>query len=368
MKKSIVFLLALLMTAAQAVIKLVPALAFNAIVAVTFAMITQAPVVPILIVAQLIGVSLGYAKRKFFIFNTDNLALAGVLREIWIAQLMEKFYSNMAWMNRSQDMSEYVNNNVINLADAGSDPTVLVDNATYPVPTVERTDTALTLPLQVLDTYNDVIRNAQEKQLSYSKRESIIRGHRNTLAEKSAAIAGVNWAPAADGANTPVFATTGTTDAVRLRKALSLSDVAKMQKYFDTLKIPVNGRVMLLNPQHRMDLLNEDKALFKAFANLKAGEVLPLYGFDVYMTQLTATYNGSTGAKKALGAAAAGTDSEATMFWHEAEVMKAEGSVDMFFKYKDPEQRGDVLGFQKFFIARQIRSKYVGAAFSAITT
>ena len=50
------------------------------------------------------------------------------------------------------NMDEYVNNNVINLAEAGVDPDVLINNTTYPVPIQERTDTPLTLALDYFDT------------------------------------------------------------------------------------------------------------------------------------------------------------------------------------------------------------------------
>jgi hypothetical protein len=38
----------------------------------------------------------------------------------------------------------------------------------------------------------------------------------------------------------------------------------------------------------------------------------------------------------------------------------------MFVRYKDPEQRGDIVGFQMRFAALSIRGKYSGAIYSGV--
>lgn len=38
--------------------------------------------------------------------------------------------------------------------------------------------------------------------------------------------------------------------------------------------------------------------------------------------------------------------------------MRADGDIEVFAKYKDPGERGDVIGFQKRFTALPIRKKY----------
>lgn len=41
--------------------------------------------------------------------------------------------------------------------------------------------------------------------------------------------------------------------------------------------------------------------------------------------------------------------------------MKADGTIDMFARIDDPEERGTIVGFQKRFIAMPIRNKGIGA-------
>ena len=66
-------------------------------------------------------------------------------KQIWISMLMEGFYPSRTFLSRSVDMTAMVEYNKINLAEAGVDPEVLVDNTTFPVPTATRPDTALEL-------------------------------------------------------------------------------------------------------------------------------------------------------------------------------------------------------------------------------
>ena len=134
---------------------------------------------------------------------------------------------------------------------------------------------------------------------------------------------------------------------------------------FDKLKVPQTGRVLVLCPEHQEDLINADAQLFKAFANQRTGEILQLFGFDVYVSTLTATYNSTTAAKVNYGATAASTDSPSSLFYHENEVMRADGDTEMFSRLRDPEQDGDIVGFSKRFIGMPIRNKYIGSIYSA---
>lgn len=289
---------------------------------------------------------------------------AGLFKEIWISKVMENFYSNWDFLMRSEDMTSFVENNTINLAEAGVDPEVLVNNNTYPIEIVEQEDTALPIPLDYFDTKNTVVRNAEAVQLVYNKLELVVKKHRNSLSEKSAMRAAHAWAPVSDDDFTPVIAATGA-DRGDGTKALTLEDIATAQERLDNILCPQAGRVLLLSPKHRSDLLKADKTLFKQFTNLKKGEVLPLCGFDIMWSQLVPKYNKNTGVKVALGAAPAATDAAASMFWLDSEVMRADGTADMFSRLKDPEARGDIVGFQKRFVALPIRNKYIGAIYSA---
>lgn len=69
--------------------------------------------------------------------------------------------------------------------------------------------------------------------------------------------------------------------------------------------------------------------------------------------------------KKAYGAAVTeDTDTQASLMYCDTEVMRAMGTTEVFAKYKDPEQRGDILGYQQRFTALPIRGKYTAALYS----
>ena len=64
-------------------------------------------------------------------------------------------------------------------------------------------------------------------------------------------------------------------------------------------------------------------------------------------------------------AAAAGTDAVASIAFHKDEVMRAQGSQDLFLREKDPETRSDIMGFQMRGLSVPIRNKGIAAIYSA---
>lgn len=280
-------------------------------------------------------------------------------KQIWISMLMEGFYPNRTFLARSVDMTAMVEYNKINLAEAGVDPEVLVDNTTFPVPTASRSDTALELPLHTFDTKNTVVRNVEAMELAYDKMESVVRQHRNTLQAKTAAFAANNWAPQTNKELTPVRKTSGNTNKQGL-VALSFQDILDMDAWFRSKDIDPSTMVAVLNPYHLADLMAEDMKLYK---EMLTGN--KIFGFDLYTFSQLPYYNASTGAKVAFGTAAQNTDTQCSLFYCANEVMRADGDIDVFARYKDPEQRGDVIGFQKRFTALPIRNKYQAAIYSA---
>lgn len=291
-----------------------------------------------------------------------GVAMAGLQKEIWLKQLMMNFYPASGFLQHTTDMTAFVENNTINLADCGVDPEVIWNNTTYPVPMATRSDSPIAIPLDFADTKNTVIRNARKVESAFDQMEVTLIQHREALRiacgvkalhafAPSAGVTGKSYLLQATGATKP----DGT-------KALTLNDIIDADAWLNGINASVEGRVLTLSNAHKADLAKEDKALYKAFLNWKTGDVLPLLNFQLEQASVTATYS-SAGAKKAIGAAYAAGDSKATQFWLKSEVMRADGDVEMFERLKDPEQRGDIVGFQKRFIAMPIRNKAIGSIF-----
>ena len=118
--------------------------------------------------------------------------------------------------------------------------------------------------------------------------------------------------------------------------------------------------VAVLNPYHLADLMAEDMKLYK---EMLTGN--KIFGFDLYTFSQLPYYNATSGTKVAFGTAAQDTDTQCSLFYCANEVMRADGDIEVFARYKDPEQRGDLIGFQKRFTALPIRNKYQAAIYSA---
>lgn len=329
----------------------ITAILFNALVGVVLALFIGFSPLLGAIATNVLMIGLAVIKQFYTgkpIFY-KGLAFAGLLKEIWIGKLMENFYPDGSWLMESEDMTEFVNYNTINLADCGIDPVVMVNNTTYPIAIAERADGALELPLDYFDTENTVVRNAEGIQLAYNKLESVVRQHRNAIFKKNIQKAAHAYGPSANGAFKPV-----------LQIGASIIDaIIDAEAAFDALEVQADGRILVLSPLHKAMLKKENKVLFnEVFGQKGSGE---LYGFKVFTTTVTPVYDGTTKAKKAFGAAAAGGDLKSSLFYSKYEVMRADGEYDMFSRLKDPEARGDIIGFQKRFLAMPIRDKYIGA-------
>jgi hypothetical protein len=293
----------------------------------------------------------------------NGLLLAGVNKEIWTDKLKEKFYNGYEWLNGVDDWSEFVEYNTINFTVMGADPVVLKNNAVWPIVAAQRTDTNSTAVLATYDTTTTRVRNVEEIESSINKLESVVSQHRDALMQEIVTECLWNYSPATAVAG--AFAATGANRAAvigaqtTVATTLAIKDIARAQQELDNRRFPKKGRVIVLNPYHREDLLAQDVSLQKAFASLKTGEVLDLYGFKIYCEANTPLYTKSTLAKKAYAAAADNTnDCVASTIFIQGEVMKCMGDMEMFYKEKgiNPEQRADEVGFQMRFLGNTTRA------------
>lgn len=292
--------------------------------------------------------------------NLTGIVSAGLNKEIWLPEIMEGFYADDALLAEFVDLSAFVENDKINLAEAGVDPEVFVNSATD-IPYAQRTDVPSSLELDTLDTENTLLKAAEAVELSYDKRKSLVDSHTNALRMWFLTKILFNLAPATNTAWTPLLVTTGANDGTG-RKRMTFADVRRLKRAMDQQRIPAQGRVIALSSTHEEDLDLEDKDLFNRIMDKGM-----IYGFKVYSVadQDLPRYNSTTGAKVAWAAAASGTDSTASVVWHNREAFKCRGTAEMFTREKDPILRGDVVGFQQRALGGSKRNKGNGAIYSA---
>lgn len=297
--------------------------------------------------------------------DLSGCLMAGLNKEIWLAEIMEKFYPDWSFLSVVRDLSMFVENNTINLAEAGVDPNVLINNTTYPIPYAQRTDTPLTLQLDTFDTENTLIRNIEEIETSYDKLASVVAGHKNALLNKFAQKAAHAYAPNSNTTYTPVLPTSGSNE--QGFKKITLDDVLDLALAFDEIDAPDNNRILILHPKHARTLAKEDKVLFKQF--MEEGQGFTLFGFKVFKYSKTPVYNKVNGQKRAFGALPdPNVDTISSIAFVSTEVCKALGEFEMFAREKDPGERGDIIGFQMRALALPLRNKYIAAIYSAPAT
>ena len=313
-------------------------------------MLAGLPALPVLAGSIGTGTALSALKQP-------GVLMLGVQQELWTDILMEGFYPKDDFLSWSRDMSELVEFNTINLAEAGADPNLLIDNAVYPIAAATRTDVPKAIVLRTLDTDSTIVRNLEKMESSYAKMESVVRGHRNVLRKGGIQLAAHFWAPQANSTYTPVLAASG--DLVGGRRLLTFEDVLKIRSSIVMLDGDLDAFAVCLNPLHEADLMAQDMKLFKEI--IAMGKV---FGIKMFTNSQTPRFNAGTGAKVAYGAAPAVTDTIASFLWSKDEVMKADGTVDVFAKYNDPDQKGDVINFQKRFVALPFRNKMQAAIYS----
>jgi hypothetical protein len=281
-------------------------------------------------------------------------------KQIWISQIMEKFYPEASFLNYAKDMTENVDFDKINLADCGFDPNVLVNNTTYPIAVVQRDDTPLSIELDLFETENTLVRSPDAVELAYNKLESVIYGHRMALRSKTGQKAAHAFAPSSDTVNTPVLVTTGDNNSERFKRLIP-EDILRLKKKYDLLDVPYDNRYLVLDPNHVEDLILYDLKAFKDITDFKNGEPNRFAGFNILQYTKTPKYNVNTKVKLPWGALGDANTTFASFSFSSEEVMKADGTVNMFERVNDPELRATIVGFDKRFIALPIRNKAIGA-------
>lgn len=280
----------------------------------------------------------------------------GIHKEVWTGELVRKFTHEGTFLQAVPDYSRYVDNNVIHLVDAGAKPEVLINNTTYPIAIQELADSDIAIGLDKFQTKATPITDDELHAISYKKIEHVITSHRESLQETTGDKAIHAFAPAAPSAETPVLKSTG---AVRAngQKRLLVDDIIALKEELDKLKIPDRERNLVLSKSHVADLLMTDETFKAQYKDIRSGEVLDLFGFKLhsYINNPKYTIDGTTGAinKVAFGAALAGGEVDASVFFYGPHMFKCKGDAKRYYSEaeKDPEYQRNLVNFRLYFMA-----------------
>lgn len=283
--------------------------------------------------------------------NIEGPMLASAPLTIAFAKQIEEnlFPANEFYM-RSQDDSLWVNFNRVEYPVEGAKPGAQMNRTILPAPIQGREDDENSYNLEEFTTDPTLLKFSEELIVNYNKRESILRGHQETLDEKVANFFANIWYP--NGTDN-IVRTTGTTRAAASagasgnRKGIAKADLIKGIEILNRMNAPKKGRCLLIAPEHLSDLLSIDDFVHAdklgAKSNLTEGAIGRVLGLEVYERSYTAAYdNSGTPVKKALGAVGATADNAAALIWQENMVTRAKGGVEVFYQPRQVAYYGDL--------------------------
>lgn len=301
-------------------------------------------------------------------FMPANALHAGVLTEIWTGEMIKAFRTapeSLGWYDRIRSYDQYVENDVIHFTEIGGDPKVLVNNTTYPLNITSLDDADKPVSLDKFDTEATPVTDDELHAVSYDKMASVQERHREALKEKKREKAIHAIAPdKAEAGKAIVLRTTGEKDATTLRKRMVPADLIALKAAFDKMGTPAKDRILVLCSDHANDLLLVDQKFREQYnINQTEGKIARLYGFDIYEYNGTPFYT-SAGNKKAFGTTAAATDRQASVAFYCPGMMKANGSVKMYYSEaeKDPLYHRNLVNFRNWGICLPLKADKTRAA------
>lgn len=318
-----------------------------------FVSVAIAPMLGVAVLPMALGIVVVSATAQYFAPNLFKGALMeGLQTEVWVAGIKENPIPNHSFVAQSVDMSEYVENNKLHLAEAGIEPAVhenYFEGNEDPLPVANIEDIGNEVLLKTYSTEQTRHRQLQEVELQYDRRASIIKRHRISLAKNMGKRAAYAWSPQQDNEFNKVLNLKETDSIID-----GIIDIKAFLGDFDVL----DGINICLNSAHMARIRKEDKKLYKEILNEKV-----MYGLNVFQYSQNPLYT-SAGVKKPFGATAESGDKRASFVWVSDEVFRCFGDVEMYANLRDSGIQADTLSFAQRALTGAIRAKnpkYFGA-------
>jgi hypothetical protein len=341
----------------KVIVALISALAFNLIAGVTLA--TAAGINPALVVG---GLSVLSSAIKL----PSGIAPMAIQKEIWMNTIVEGLFADNSFLSKAFDADEFVvQGKTVHIPNAGAASGVVRNRSEFPATVAARTDIDLTFDLDEFTTNPVRIPNADTVELSYNKRESVVRQDRAALIANASEAILLKWMPLiANSVRTTGSAVTAhTPSATGNRKAFTKADVLAVATKFNAQDIPQEGRYMLVDAQMHEQLLNsltaQEAQAFHAGVDIKQGIIGKLYSFNIMMRSRVGRY-ATAGTVKDWSATGAATDNAAALAWYQNSVCRAKGEINVFDSESDPLYYGDIYSFLVRAGGRAMRNDVAG--------
>ncbi len=256
---------------------------------------------------------------------------------------------------------------LIHIPASDFEPDVLINNTTYPIALQDYTDDEIII---ALDKYQPKVTALSDDAVlgaTYDKIDTSTKSQVSAIGTSKYGKAIHALAPENNAALMPVVKTTGADDGTG-RKKLTKKDLVALKKKFDEAQIPLDGRRLVLCPDHISDILEVDQIFANQYYNYKDGQVANMYGFKVYENVANPYYAASTGIKKSYGSVVQPGDYMASVAFYDQNVAKKTGLTKQYFSAaKDnPTTQRNELGYRHYFIACPKQKRYIGAIISDV--
>lgn len=272
--------------------------------------------------------------------------MAGLQKEVWIGDIKEQPIPDSSFVMESTDMSQHVENNKLNLAEAGIEPGVHEDyfvGNENELPTATIADIPSEVVLRTYSTEQTRHRGLQDMELAYDKRKSVVNRHKNALVKKIADRAAHAWSPIADNQFNKII-TLGANDSV-------IDALLELEAFYMDLDLTENLNICLTS-DHMKRIKKENKTLYK---EMRANKKDIFYGFKIHHTSRSPLYT-SEGAKKPFGSTFAAGDKKASFGWCKDEVFRCFGDTEVFETLSHSGLQADIISFAQRALTGNIRA------------
>lgn len=275
--------------------------------------------------------------------------------EMWRPDIIESLFKANPHIRYAVNADEYViGGSIVHIPQAGTPSEVERNRTVLPGIILKRTDSEILYPLEEYTTDPRLITDIDKKELSYDKRQSVIREDAGNLMEFIGSDLLYKWAVNVPAAN-KIVSTGSTTHtatapgATGTRKDVIEADLRAAMVQLDKANVPRDGRYMACTPEAVSQLMNDDKLkyAFQNPVNLQEGIIAKLWTFNILVrsTVVVQSNGGTAGTVKLPEAATATTDDVALLFWQQDMVERAMGSIEIFDNPRRAEYYGDVISF-----------------------
>lgn len=284
-----------------------------------------------------------------------GIAMAGLQKEIWLDQFRHNFYPDNTFITDGIDWTQYVENDKLNFAAAGGDPTVVKNRtrAQYPIPVEYLDDNPLSVELEEYSSNTTVVHDAEKVELAYDKMETVLQKHRNSIRTSYANSGAYNIAPDTETTHTVVLEATGV-DALTGEACLIDDDFSRLRGIWNDLDYPTEGRCFVLEA-HEVEKLTRNSAIIKAQMGYKGAVgtvdaiVGVIHGFTIKTRKTNVLYldNAGTYEKQAYGKVETASDLHAGIAYiRKHSFVYADGTADMYDE-KSVDYQGYLVNFKK---------------------